>query len=122
VITFEEPVECPCCGYPFGTVAPDECPGCNAEIVGVTRVSDTRFEYDRPVRKVAGELLRLHMKLGAAVGSRGIAAAPDDVLRLWGEAHAVGVLPTLLGVAGVQAGRDIAGYGMLMARRHEGER
>ena len=72
---FKEPVDCPCCGYPFGTVAPDECPGCNAEIVGVTRVSDTRFEYDRPVHKRAGELLRLAMKLGAEVGSRGVAAA-----------------------------------------------
>lgn len=73
MMKFEAAVDCPACGYPFGTVAPDECPGCNSEIVGVTRVSEVRYQFDRPVQKGAGDELHLNVKIPP--GSRGLVAA-----------------------------------------------
>lgn len=60
------------CRYPFGTVVPDECPGCNAEIVGVTRVSEIRYQFDRQVQKGVGD--ELHMNEKIRVGERGLVA------------------------------------------------
>jgi predicted Zn-ribbon and HTH transcriptional regulator len=72
MIRLDKPAECPSCGYPFGTVIPDECPGCNAEIIGVTRVDDVRYKFDRTVTKHAGD--ELHMNLKIPAGGRGLAA------------------------------------------------